>query len=195
MQWSIELRPFIAKNGDRQAIDVGFSVLHRAADGTLPQIISYRYHSNTYIRRLTCACNNIYRRLVDGSEYSGTVLLQSSQSSALQNNAIAIDAGTLIVYFDNSYSWFKEKRIKYLFHALFCVILCRYSINIFRVQEQPTEPLHIPQNSTPSDVYLPEPPRELIRYVVISTSYFICVGCVRRQRLISSLIMKTALVI
>lgn len=55
----------------------------------------------------------LHRRFIDSSEYSGSVLFQSSQSSMLQSNAIAIDAGSLIVYFDNSYSWFKEKRIKY----------------------------------------------------------------------------------
>ena len=48
----------------------------------------------------------------DGVLCSGSLLLQSSGSSVQQSGTVLIDAGSLIVFFDNSYSWFKEKRIK-----------------------------------------------------------------------------------
>lgn len=79
----------------------------------------------------------------------------------------------------------------------FCIIiLCRYSINIFRVQTQAqaTEPLNIPPGSS-IDAVLTDAPDDLTRYVFVSISGFTCADYVKRQRLIRSLMLQEILIV
>lgn len=103
-KWSFELKNVagsIVKNSNSDSTDIGFAISELQGDGSLPQLIAYKR----------------YNRKQKSSGEALVLMNEEERVSLGANRAMPIlyrgDGNCLVVIFDNSYSFFRGKELRY----------------------------------------------------------------------------------